>query len=64
MGRILVIGVGTMGASISQLAAQAGYYYGVMQDRGPRFIEKGQQYFVDRLNRQAKQVLDFGTCFC
>jgi 3-hydroxybutyryl-CoA dehydrogenase len=48
--KILVIGAGTMGASISQLAAQAGYNV-IMQDREPRFIEKGMAEIDKSLGR-------------
>jgi 3-hydroxybutyryl-CoA dehydrogenase len=48
--RLGVVGAGTMGAGIAQVAAQAGFPV-VLYDVEPRFVERGQQAIAGSLER-------------
>ncbi|MGI6096522.1 MAG: 3-hydroxybutyryl-CoA dehydrogenase [Dethiobacteria bacterium] len=54
MLKILVVGAGTMGAGIAQVAAQAGYEV-FLQDITEQYVNKGKKNIASSLERMAKK---------
>ncbi|NLC52037.1 MAG: 3-hydroxybutyryl-CoA dehydrogenase, partial [Firmicutes bacterium] len=52
--KILVVGAGTMGAGIAQVAAQAGYEV-FLQDITEQYVNKGKKNIASSLERMAKK---------